>query len=84
MTLDHGGNLRDAIVRFGGAPEAWLDLSTGINPVPYPVDALDGSVWARLPGREVFEQAEAVARAAYRVADGAAVVAGAGASALEG
>ncbi|RSV43165.1 pyridoxal phosphate-dependent class II aminotransferase [Sphingomonas sp. ABOLE] len=31
----HGGNLAAARARYGDGP--WLDLSTGINPVPWPV-----------------------------------------------
>jgi len=38
--LEHGGNLRDAAIRFGRAPEDWIDLSTGINPQWYPVPPL--------------------------------------------
>lgn len=45
----HGGGLTSAISRFGGKPEDWLDLSTGINPRSWPgVEALDID-WARLP-----------------------------------
>jgi cobalamin biosynthetic protein CobC len=33
-TRDHGGGLDAAAAAFGGAREDWLDLSTGINPVP--------------------------------------------------
>jgi cobalamin biosynthetic protein CobC len=33
-TRDHGGGLDAAASAFGGAREDWLDLSTGINPVP--------------------------------------------------
>jgi cobalamin biosynthetic protein CobC len=47
--LEHGGNLRDAIVRFGRPREQWLDLSTGINPHPYPVPSLASDAWHRLP-----------------------------------
>ncbi|WP_317204213.1 threonine-phosphate decarboxylase CobD [Janthinobacterium sp.] len=47
--LEHGGNLRDAALRFGRAPEDWLDLSTGINPRWYPAPALAGNAWHRLP-----------------------------------
>lgn len=47
--LEHGGNLHDAAIRFGRAPEDWLDLSTGINPHWYPVPALAGDAWHRLP-----------------------------------
>ena len=30
--LEHGGNLHDAIRRYGRPRAEWLDLSTGINP----------------------------------------------------
>ena len=45
----HGGDLDAARRRFSGAPEPWIDLSTGINPVPWPVPSLNGAVWSRLP-----------------------------------
>lgn len=32
---DHGGRLDEAARRFPDAPRPWLDLSTGINPVPW-------------------------------------------------
>ncbi len=57
--LEHGGNLRDAVIRFGRARKDWLDLSTGINPQPYPVPALAADAWHRLP-----EAAPALATAA--------------------
>jgi cobalamin biosynthetic protein CobC len=47
--LAHGGNLHDAIARFGRPREEWLDLSTGINPQPYPVPTLAVDAWHRLP-----------------------------------
>jgi cobalamin biosynthesis protein CobC len=47
--LEHGGNLREAAVRFGIPVEQWLDLSTGINPQPYPVPVLAPDAWHRLP-----------------------------------
>lgn len=48
--LEHGGNLAEASARWGHAPEAWLDLSTGIAPWAYPVPALPAQAWHRLPG----------------------------------
>ena len=45
--LEHGGNLRDAALRFGR--DDWLDLSTGINPHWYPAPALAADAWHRLP-----------------------------------
>jgi len=47
--LEHGGNLQDAIARFERPRAQWLDLSTGINPQPYPVPPLAADVWHRLP-----------------------------------
>ncbi len=47
--LYHGGDLDAAISGYGGTASSWLDLSTGINPVPYPVPALPPSLWNRLP-----------------------------------
>ena len=46
----HGGDLAGAEVRWGRPAEGWLDLSTGINPWPYPVPQIPAAAWARLPG----------------------------------
>jgi cobalamin biosynthetic protein CobC len=58
--LEHGGNLRDAALRFGR--EDWLDLSTGINPHWYPAPTLPDNAWHRLPEPD---PALAIAAAAY-------------------
>ena len=47
--LFHGGDLGAARRRFPGAPEPFIDLSTGINPYPYPVPRLAAELFARLP-----------------------------------
>lgn len=47
--VTHGGNLRAASARFGIPYEAWLDLSTGINPHGYPVADVPAAIWNRLP-----------------------------------
>lgn len=44
---DHGGNMDWAMRHYGGGD--WIDLSTGINRVPYPVPALPPEVWTMLP-----------------------------------
>ena len=38
--LRHGGDLSAAATVFGTPGGGWLDLSTGINPIPYPVSEL--------------------------------------------
>lgn len=61
--LEHGGNLRAAMARFTRSHNEWIDLSTGINPQPYPVHALAASAWHRLP--EPFPALTAAARDYY-------------------
>ncbi|WP_420427051.1 threonine-phosphate decarboxylase CobD [Algiphilus sp.] len=59
----HGGDLRAARARFGHALEDWLDLSTGINPHPYPFRAPAMEAWHRLP--EAEDGLEVAARRYY-------------------
>ena len=49
VTVPHGGNLAEAVQRYGEHPDGWLDLSTGINPHGYPVPATSPAAWQRLP-----------------------------------
>lgn len=79
---DHGGNLDDAITQFGGKAQDWLDLSTGINPVPYPIPPIPDAAWARLPDRNSMEEMLAVARAVWSVPSQAEIIAASGTSAL--
>jgi cobalamin biosynthetic protein CobC len=48
----HGGALLRAAREYGIAPEDWLDLSTGVNPLGWPVPALSAECWQRLPQQE--------------------------------
>jgi cobalamin biosynthetic protein CobC len=63
--LDHGGNLDLACKLFGGWPEDWIDLSTGINRQPYPVGELQPRSWTALPSRAEIETLQEAARSAY-------------------
>lgn len=47
--IKHGGRLNAAVRRTGIPRGRWLDLSTGINPAPWPVPELPARVWQRLP-----------------------------------
>jgi len=71
--MKHGGDLTEAIAHYGGAPEMWLDLSTGINPWPWPIPQLPNDVWTRLPSRTDDAALIAAARYAYRVPDDVAI-----------
>ncbi|MCJ1960683.1 aminotransferase class I/II-fold pyridoxal phosphate-dependent enzyme [Novosphingobium mangrovi (ex Hu et al. 2023)] len=57
----HGGRLSAACARYGGAPEDWLDLSTGINPVPWPGAQTYVPDWRALPDPAALARLEAVA-----------------------
>jgi len=62
---DHGGNLDEAIRLYGGTPDEWIDLSTGINRQPYPVPFIKPSAWTALPGIGGVVALIGAARAAY-------------------
>ncbi|KRD96234.1 threonine-phosphate decarboxylase [Bosea sp. Root381] len=74
----HGGDLARARAQFPDAPKPWIDLSTGINPIPYPLPALPLSLWQRLPGADDEAALLAAARKAYRVPAGAGTIAAPG------
>lgn len=63
--LSHGGDLDAARKLFPGAPEPFLDLSTGINPNPYPVPELPADVFTRLPQPEALAELRAIAAETY-------------------
>ena len=61
----HGGGIAAAAARFGGRPEDWLDLSTGINPTPVALPEIDVAAWHRLPDRQRQDEARAAAISYY-------------------
>lgn len=79
---DHGGGLDDAIARFGGTRADWIDLSTGINPRPYPLPTIPPEAWLDLPDSAAMHALETAARDFWMVPAGAAVLAAPGASSL--
>lgn len=78
----HGGDLQAIRKRFPNAPLPWLDLSTGINPVAYPVGELPAETWARLPTREAEEALCLAAALQFGVRDPRSIVPGPGTQAL--
>jgi cobalamin biosynthetic protein CobC len=81
--MKHGGDLTQAIARHGGASSSWLDLSTGINPWPWPIPKhLPESTWQRLPSRLEADALIGAARRTYGVPDGVDIAAAAGTQAL--
>lgn len=61
---DHGGNIDMARARFGGTD--WIDLSTGINRVPFPLPALSEEAWTALPTRAAMAALLDAAAISYR------------------
>ena len=78
----HGGNLAWALATYGGVTADWCDLSTGINPHPYPFSEPPSTVWTELPSADGLTRATAAARSAYAVASRADVVAAPGTQSL--
>ena len=52
--LLHGGSLDHMREAFPGAPEPWIDLSTGINPWPYPVPHFPSDTLQHLPTEAAY------------------------------
>jgi cobalamin biosynthetic protein CobC len=72
--LLHGGDLGAARRLFPDAPEPFVDLSTGINPNPYPLPRLPAQIFARLPDAAALQKLAAVAATAYGAAAADCVV----------
>jgi cobalamin biosynthetic protein CobC len=81
-TRPHGGDLAAARTRFGEPSRGWLDLSTGINPIPYPIPPVAAEAWTRLPGRDALAGLETAAAAAFGAVAADLVVAAPGTQAL--
>jgi cobalamin biosynthetic protein CobC len=79
---NHGGNTDGARRLFPNAPEPWVDLSTGINPVPYPIGEIPSESWARLPQPADLDSLEGAARTAYGAGPAADIVAAPGTQAI--
>jgi cobalamin biosynthetic protein CobC len=78
----HGGDLDEARRLFPQAPEPWIDLSTGINPIAYPVPPLPACLFARLPSPADHRDIEEAAADAYGAKDAAMVIAAPGTQVL--
>jgi cobalamin biosynthetic protein CobC len=79
---EHGGDLAAARKMFPAAPEPFLDLSTGINPYPYPLSPLPPEASTRLPDPASLAKLKMIAAEAYGAPSPAHVVAGPGSQIL--
>jgi len=78
---DHGGGLDAAANQYGGDRAEWIDLSTGINPLPYPTGEISPQAWTALPDNNARATLIDAARRFWNVPASAAVLATPGASA---
>jgi len=72
--VDHGGSLGRADMFYPTAPKPWLDLSTGINAVPYPVPPIPAAAFERLPEDCMLAELADVAASCYGAPSGMQVV----------
>src|SRR6202051_3720244 len=76
--IEHGGDLGAARLAFPRAPEPFIDLSTGINPYPYPIPQLAADLFTRLPEAAALDRLTEIAAKSYGAPSGAHVVAAPG------
>ncbi len=63
--LAHGGDLDAARRLFPGAPQPFLDLSTGVNPHSYPFTQAPSDAFTRLPQADAVARLSEIAALAY-------------------
>jgi len=78
----HGGRLDAAIEKYGGDREEWIDLSTGINPISYPLPEIPVLAWERLPDEKAEQQLIDAAREYYQVPESFEIVPAPGTQAI--
>jgi len=78
---NHGGQLQAAMRAWPQGPAPWVDLSTGINPHPYPAPRASAMARGRLPFPEETASLEALAGIAFGMGDPERVLATPGAEA---
>lgn len=72
--LMHGGDLAAARRLFPEAPEPFVDLSTGINPIPYRLPRLPADLFSRLPDAAALNALAEIAARVYGAPSAAHVV----------
>jgi len=66
--LVHGGALDSVRTRFPDAPRPWIDLSTGVSPIRYPLEPVPAAALDDLPSEDLAHRARAAAARAFGAA----------------
>ncbi len=82
LPVRHGGDLSAARRAFGTPEGGWLDLSTGVNPWPWPCGDIDPETLTRLPQDDALEALLGAARRAYGIPADRGLAAAPGSQAL--
>ncbi|SDT05257.1 L-threonine O-3-phosphate decarboxylase [Bradyrhizobium canariense] len=70
----HGGRIDMASQLYPKSPQPWIDLSTGINPIAWPVPHIALARYQRLPLASEITQMKTAAAAAYGLPANAAIM----------
>jgi cobalamin biosynthesis protein CobC len=82
ILTEHGGEVDIVAERYGIPRDRWLDLSTGINPTPYPLPELARDYWHRLPDAALDAWLRETAAAYYGAPDADTIVPAPGSQAV--
>lgn len=82
MPRVHGGNLDAARALFPGAPRPFIDLSTAINPHPYPIPEHEDEDFSRLPAPDRLDRLARAAAELYGAPSKETIVAAPGSQIL--
>ncbi|MEX0851823.1 MAG: threonine-phosphate decarboxylase CobD [Bauldia sp.] len=74
----HGGDFAHATALYGEPAVGWLDLSTGVNPDPYPAPPIAAADLDRLPGGDRLGDLIEIGRRTYALPAGVALIASPG------
>ena len=66
MISEHGGDIDNAIQKYGGNKDSWIDLSTGINPHHYPYKLINISELKNLPCENDINKLNKVAKKYFK------------------
>jgi cobalamin biosynthesis protein CobC len=80
--ISHGGALDEAVSKYGGTRDSWLDFSTGINPSSIEIPDFSPQLWQKLPDTNLEQATIEAARRFYNVPINAGIVAASGSQAF--